>query len=256
MKTLFLFINLISIQQDTITFDYGNEYYMSPDIHISNTYNLKENLEDGVYIVLDNYGGPIRYKRREIVILNSLKTLDIKYFKNSYYIGILEEDTISGYAVESQPTIKEKYELVGRMQKLTEYHENQVVKSIEIVDTELQKQTLLFKRWHYDNGGLHMIMEKQDTVDQYWIQYYYDTGELNISGQFDQYNRPSGIWTIYHKNGNRKEEGTVCSDCIVELHRPWVERATSLVYKEGDWTYYNEDGTVRKTVLEKSDKER
>lgn len=252
MKTLLLLINLLQFESDTIVFNYGNDLYMIKDTTFTNNFKLKEELPDGVYIVMDNYGGVKKFKRREVTISDSIKIVDINYYKNPFIQVFTENhDSLSNYSYDEQPPIEMKYELIeNHIEKYTKYHENSMVQSIEIINRNLENQKLISERAHYENGALKMILEKNFETDQYWIHYYSETGELEMSGQFDEFNRPSGIWTLYYSDGNKKMEGPVCSECVNKLWRPWV--ATSVVYKTGIWNYYNKEGSIVETKMEEN----
>jgi antitoxin component YwqK of YwqJK toxin-antitoxin module len=110
----------------------------------------------------------------------------------------------------------------------------------------LEKQQLISERRHFKNGSLQMILDKIEDSDRYQVRYFYESGELYAFGQFDQYNRPSVIWTFFYQNGKKKEEGPVCTECIQKIWRPWT--LFMPVYRQGLWTYYSKDGAIIKTV--------
>jgi antitoxin component YwqK of YwqJK toxin-antitoxin module len=221
---------------------------MVKDSIFEQSYELKTDLPDGYYIIMDDYGGHLNFKRQEFQLNDSKRILDINYYQNIHVMLSNETDTFSGYSFDDdpkyhlQPPIERKYEFNGGIEKYTEFYESGMLESVEILNINLKNQPLISERWHYKNGGLQLILEKKEGSDLYWIQYYYETGELSITGQFDEFNRPDGIWTFYHENGRKKREGPVCTECVNKLWRPWIN--TFEVKGVGDWTYYSKDGKI------------
>ena len=233
MKTILLLINLLSPQPDTTILNYGDLTYMVQDSIIAEKYNLQSNLSDGYYIIMDNYGGPTKFKRREVLIRKSKINMDIRYYEISYLKEVNSSDSSADYyPFQSQPPIKIRYEFTeDGIEKYLEYYKSENLKTIEIINTNLKVQPLISERWHFENGALKMILEKSTNSNLYNIKYYYETGELLASGQFDEYNRPSGKWKYYFKNGRVQKEGTVCTECVQKIWRPWIE--VSVIQNKG-----------------------
>lgn len=231
-------MNLVAIQNDTVTLDYGNQLYMEKDSLIEGQFKLKSTLKDGVYLVMKPTCGNSKYKSQETTYKDSVLIKKIDYFEDGC-IG--DGSTIMDRGFNGNPPMKQTFELnSGHIEKHTEYYQNGTIKTLEILNQKLETQQLISSRIHHDNGGLFMILEKNKSNNQYWIQYYYDTGELSVAGQYDEFNRPSGTWVFYYKNGNKEKEAQACSDCFVKHWRPWTE--TFLFKKSGDWTHYNING--------------
>lgn len=155
-------------------FDYCDLQYIIKDSIFEWSFDLKTDLPDGFYIIMDNYGGPSRFKRQELQFIDSIKVLDINYYQNTHVMLSNETDTFSGYAFDDdpkyylQPPIERKYEFInGGIEKYTEFYESGILESVEILNTNLKNQLLISERWHYENGGLHMILEKKVDSDVY-----------------------------------------------------------------------------------------
>ena len=238
MKTLIIFMNLVYFQSDTVTLDYGNPLYMEKDSLIEGQFKLKNNLKDGFYVVMKSTCGDSKYRIQESTYKDSILIKNINYFED----GCIEDgETIIDRGFNRNPPIGETYELTyGHIETYVEHYQNGTIKTLEILNQKLKAQQLISSRVHYEHGGLYMILEKNKSNHQYWIQYYYKSGELYISGQYDQFNRPSGNWVFYYKNGNKQKEAQACSDCFEKLWRPWT--ATFLFEKKGDWTHYDING--------------
>ncbi|WP_343762742.1 hypothetical protein [Gangjinia marincola] len=82
----------------------------------------------------------------------------------------------------------------------------------------------------YSNGNYLSIQEYTNGVGNgKWVNYY-DSGELKEVGTYVD-NRVEGPYVLYYLNGNKKAEGK---------YKHWK-------IKVGEWTYYNEDGSVNHT---------
>jgi antitoxin component YwqK of YwqJK toxin-antitoxin module len=118
------------------------------------------------------------------------------------------------------------------------------------------KNKLKHGKWIYEYESGQKCCEKTyDNGKQTDIEYkWYENGQKESEIPYNN-DKMDGVWHHWHNNGKKKWETTYRNGRTKGYLIEWYKNGNKKyegrlkdVFRVGEWTYYNEDGTVREVV--------